>query len=253
MGRRSEKFRYKIAQYRHDLPNPKKNEIVIVPEDNRLTSIPPYTGAGSLPAWWNKLPKGRGSLRRCQGTYDYVKLGAYVPLWTNVHIRPNINGSAYEVMLDPMDSFPFGVDGFSAETSTGCPIENVKSIESGQYIKLVTPWRFITAKGISLMSLPVSHEPDPNYSVVPGIVHSDYYHQINVVLNVHTKEPFTIEAGTPIMHLVPIERSVNTSQIVWGNESMKRFVMSSGLGEGHIVNQNDKSLTYRKLLRRADS
>ena len=252
MGRRSEKFRYKIAQYRHDLPVPKKDEIVIIPEDNRVVATSPYTGASSLPSWWNKLPKGKGSLRRCQGTYDYVKLGTYIPLWTNVHIRPNIHGNGYDVKLDRMDRFEFGVDGFSAQSSTGCPIEHVKSLPEAQYIKLVTPWRFITAKGISLISLPVAHEPNPHYSVVPGIVHSDYYHQINVVINVHTKEPFTIKAGTPIMQLVPIERSMNTSQIIWGNESMSRFVMSSGLGYGHLI-EKDQSLSYRKLLRKADS
>lgn len=251
MLNRSNKFRYKLAQYKADIPQPRKNEIVIIPEDNRMDDFRPYLGTQKLPSWWNLLPKGKGTLRRCQGTYDFISLGGFVPLWTNVHIRPNITHHHYDIKLDPIDGFQFRHDGFTPETSTGCPIEKHKSLETGQYIKLVTPWRFITPKGVSLMSLPVMHEPDANFSVIPGIVHTDYYHQINVVINVHSDKEFVIPAGTPIMQLIPFKRDTNTKKIVWGNESMHRFVASSGLGEGSLITE-DKSLMYRRLQRRAD-
>ena len=244
-------YRYKTISYKADVPKPKNGQVLIVPDDNRIVDFSPYTGSDNLPSWWKSLPKGKGTLRRCQGTYDYVTQGFYVPLWTNVTIRPNITNHHFETKLDPLDGRHFGIDGFAPESSTGCPIEKVKSIESGQYIKLVTPWRFVTNRGTSLMSLPILLEPDPRYSVVPGIVHTDYYHQINVVINVHTTEEFTIPAGTPMLHLIPIKRKNNIKNIIWGNESMFRFVSASGLGVGQLV-QEDKSLIYRKLQRQAD-
>jgi hypothetical protein len=255
MRNRSEKFRYKIAQYRHDIPTPKNNEIVIIPQDNRVINFSPYTGSSQLPSWWKDLSKGRGSMRRCQGTYDYVSYGLTIPLWTNITIRPNMNNTMYETRADDIDQkMRFPIEGFNAETATGCPIEHTKSLESGQYIKLVSPWRFITAKNVSLVTLPMLLEPDPRYSVVAGIVHTDYYHQINAVIIPHTNEEFTIPAGTPIQHMIPIRRDHNFKNIIWGNESMYKFVAHSGLGDGNLVYQDDKkSSIYRKLQRRQDS
>jgi len=252
MLRRLKNYRYKVVQYKSDLPKPKRNEVVIVPVDNRIIDFSPYVGEDKLPSWWTSLPKGKGSLRRCQGTYDYVTQGFYIPLWTNITVRPNMNGHHFEVKTDPIDGLNFHVDGFGPETARGCPIEHTKALEQGQYLKLVSPWRFITQKGTSLMSLPMLFEPDPRFSVVPGIVHTDYYHQINIVINVHTDKEFTIPAGTPIQHMIPVKRNNNTRKIIWGNESMYRFVAASGLGEGQLIHQ-DKSVIYRKLQRRMDS
>jgi len=255
MRNRSEKFRYKIAQYRNDIPTPKQNEIVIIPQDNRIIDFPPYAGSSQLPSWWKDLNKGRGSIRRCQGTYDYVSYGAIMPLWTNITIRPNMNGTMYETKADNIDhAMQFPIEGFDAGSATGCPIEHGKSLETGQYIKLVSPWRFITSKNVSLMTLPMLLEPDPRYSIVPGIVHTDFYHQINVVIIPHTKEEFTIPVGTAIQHLIPIRRDHNFKEIIWGNESMYKFVAHSGLGDGNLVYGDDKkSSIYRKLQRRQDS
>jgi hypothetical protein len=255
MRSRSERFRYKIAQYRHDIPTPKNNEIVIIPQDNRVINFSPYTGSSQLPSWWKDLSKGRGSMRRCQGTYDYVSYGLTIPLWTNITIRPNMNNTMYETRADDIDQkMRFPIEGFNAETATGCPIEHTKSLESGQYIKLVSPWRFITAKNVSLVTLPMLLEPDPRYSIVAGIVHTDYYHQINAVIIPHTNEEFTIPAGTPLQHMIPIRRDHNFKNIIWGNESMYKFVAHSGLGDGNLVYQDDKkSSIYRKLQRRQDS
>lgn len=254
MRKRSDNWKYKIAQYKSDIPKPKKGEIVVVPYDNRVGDFPPFIGMNNLPKWWNNLNKGRGSIRRCQGTYDYVSYGMTMPLWTNVKIRPNMNGTAYEVRTDRIDdSVTFPVEGFNAESTNGCPIEKTKKIQTAQYIKLVSPWRFITAEGVSLVTLPMLFEPDPRYSIVAGIVHTDYYHQINVVINVHTDEEFTIPAGTPIQHMIPIRRNDNFNKIIWGNESMFKFIAHSGLGEGHlVVEDREKSVIYRKLQRRAD-
>lgn len=251
MLRRLKKYKYKTVHYKQDLPKPKNGEVLIIPMDNRIVDFPPYSGTEKLPSWWQELAKGRGSIRRCQGTYDYVTNGFYIPLWTNVTIRPNMNGTHFDVKMDHIEGVQFGVDSFRSESAKGCPIEHSKALDDGQYIKLVSPWRFMTPKGISLMALPMLFEPDPRFSIVPGIVHTDYYNQINVVINVHTDKEFTIPAGTPIQHMVPIRRKNNIKNILWGNESMFRFVAAGGLGEGQLV-EADKSYIYRKLQRKID-
>jgi hypothetical protein len=81
---------------------------------------------------------------------------------------------------------------------------------------------------------------------MPGIVHTDFYHQIHVVISVLTDKEFTIPAGTPIQHMVPIKRNEGIDKIIFGNESMYKFHIGNGMGEGSLV-VPDNSQTYRKL------
>jgi hypothetical protein len=255
MLNRSDKFKYKIAKYREDMPTPKRGEIVIVPQDNRLIEIPPYVANGKLPSWWKNLPKDKGTLRSCEGTYDLVSFGIVIPAWSNVTIRPNITGTNFEARIDPMNQFPDGnflINGFSAASASGCPMENLKKLPESQYIKLVSPWRYRTPKGVSLIALPLLHEPNPNYEIVPGMIHTDFYNQIHIVLNIKTDKEFTIPAGTPLQHLIPVRRNDNTKRIVWGNESMYKYVQNSGLGDSSIPSTNTR-VYYRKKQRDNDA
>lgn len=247
MRNRSKKYRYKIANYLEDIPKPKKNEIVIVPSDNRLMGIPPYLGRKQLPSWWKDLPKNKGSIRRCQGTYDYSTAGFIIPLWCDITIRPDSSGKKFEYKTSNYDDeFRFRVEQFDRSSTEGCPITKYNKIETGQFPKLATPWRYYTPKGVSLISLPVLYEPNENYTIVPGIVHTDFYNQINVVINVLTDKEFTIPAGTPIQHMIPYHRHGDFKRIVWGNESMTRFIRGNGMGKGSL-SQGDDSHLYRKM------
>lgn len=248
MLRRSKKYNYKIAMFKGDTPKPKKNEVVIVPSDNRLLEIPPYLANGNLPSWWKNLPVKNNSLRRCNGTYDYLQYGFIIPMWTDVTIRQNASGNDFEYKLgDFGDEYrPFKVEGFKSEMTKGCPFGDNRKLDTFIFPKLVSPWRFFTPKGISLMSLPILHEPNPNYTIMPGIVHSDFYNQIHIVISVLTDKEFTIPAGTPMQHMIPIKRTENIKKIVFGNESMFRFHVGNGMGEGSI-SVSDNSQLYRKL------
>jgi hypothetical protein len=251
MLRRSGKYKYKIIQYKKDIPKPKRGEIVVIPTDNRLMHLPPYLPWSQLPSWWKNLSKKKGSIRRCQGTYDYITHGIVIPLWTDVTVRPAIDGKRFELKLSRYGDKGFAVEGFDNESSEGCPFSTLKKIPTAQYPKLVSPWLYITHKGVSLMALPMLHEPNPNYTVVPGVVHTDYYHHIHVVLNITTDKEFTIPAGTPMQYLVPITRRDSFKRIVWGNESYSRFLEASGLGEGSLI-APDRNLFYRKKQKSTD-
>jgi hypothetical protein len=147
--------------------------------------IPPYLGSEKLPYWWKDLPKSnKFSLRRCQGTYDFAQYGFIIPLWTDLTIRPQINGKDFEFKTSSFDNNPesFRVDPFLNNSAEGCPFGDDRKIKTASYPKIVSPWRFYTEKGTSLMALPVLHEPNPNYMVMPGIVHTDFYNQIHTFL-----------------------------------------------------------------------
>lgn len=249
---RSNKFKYKVAKYKTDTPKPRSNEVVIVPQDNRLMEIPPYLNSSKLPSWWSKLPVNKNSIRRCQGTYDYLNLGFTIPMWTDVTVRPAANGIGHEFKLENFgDMTNFTVEFFSTDSAGGCPFGSQRKDLNSNYPKLVSPWRYFTPKGISLMALPIAHEPNPNYIVMPGLVHTDFYNQVHIVIAVLTDKEFTIPAGTPMQHMVPIRRSDNIKNIIWGNESMYRFHLGQGLGTGCIT-AADNSQLYRKRQKESD-
>lgn len=252
MRNRSNKFKYKLAQYEEDIPQPKRGEIVIIPMDNRMMDFAPYQ-ATRLPEWWHDLPKGDNSIRRCQGTYDFISAGIVMPLWTDVTIRPNASGRGLEYRCPGLvNAQEYQINQFDASSTRGCPMENERALADAQYPKLVSPWRFRTARGVSLMVLPLLYENNPDYSVVPGIVHTDSYSQIHIVLNVLTDKEFTIPAGTPMQHMIPFKRTDDVKQIVFGNESMFKFRAQSGLGLGGLV-KDDSNVFYRKMQRQMES
>jgi len=252
MLNRSKRFKYKIASYKEDLPKPKKNEIVIIPRDNRMMEIAPYKWGEKLPDWWKTLPTNKGSLRRCSGTYDFLSTGIIIPLWCDVTIRPSVDGIGFDLKTnDYSDEIKFTIEHFSGESTGECPMKMVRKKQEAFFPKLVSPWRLFTPKGVSLISLPALHEPSPNYTIMPGIVHTDFYDQIHVVLSVMTDKEFTIPAGTPIMHLIPFHRGFDIKKIVFGNESMFRFVIGTNMGKGSLSIE-DKASHYKALQRSND-
>lgn len=248
MLRRSDKYKYKRVEYFDDMPKPKRGEVVIVPSDNRLMEFAPYQ-ATKLPSWWSDLPKEKGSIRRCQGTYDYVSSGIIMPLWTDVTVRPDSSGKRLEYKCPSLvGATEYQIQNFPASATTGCPIEGLRKLKDAQYPKLVSPWRFRTRKGVSLMVLPLLHDENPNYKIVPGIVHTDSYSQIHIVINVLTDKEFTIPAGTPMQQMIPFKRTEDVKKIIFGNESMFKFWAQTGLGIGGLV-QEESHMIYRKTQR----
>lgn len=253
MLNRSNRFKTKIALFSEDVPKPKRGEVVIIPEDNRIMNFAPYLASSKLPDWWADLPKDRDSLRRCIGTYDYVSAGFIIPAWTDILIRPDATGKHLECKASNFgDSFVFEINSFSPESSRGCPMTERRALHGAQYPKINSPWRIATAKGVSVLTLPIFHEPNPNYEIMPGLVHTDSYSQIHIVLNVLTDKEFTIPAGTPMQHMIPFKRIEDTKRIIWGNDSMFKFKAHSGLGAGGLI-QDDRNYYYRRNTRGIDA
>lgn len=251
------KVKYMDAKFYSDLPKVKKNEVLVVPNDNRLWEYGPYTNHNSKPQWWMNLGKDRGSLRRCYGTTDFLSLGLTFPMWTNVEVRPNAAHTDTELRLDPItDGFStdknsnFTSQGFQFSSTGVCPFNESRPIQ-GHYPKLVTPWQFKTAPGYSTLVLPTILEPNPNYTVMPGLIHTDYYHTINIVLIVNTLETFKIPVGTPMYQLITVKRSDNLTKILQGNETMYKFLNARGTGDGYLSNSDRKAI-YRRLMKKAD-
>lgn len=253
MFRRNPK--YKIVEFFSDVPKVGPNEMLFIPRDNRLAEVSPWQNSKKKPDWWNLQKKEMGSIRTCYGTSDFISLGVTLPMWSNVSVRPASNGMDFELRCDPIatvdgDGIVNRIEGFSASSVSSCPFTEQRKI-NGHYPKLVTPWLVKTAPGWSTLILPRILEPNPNYTVMPGVVHTDYYHVINIVLVVTTDQPFTIPLGTPMYQLIPFKRNKRGTKILEGNESMFRFLQGRGTGENYLTNI-DRGRAYKREQRKAD-
>lgn len=253
MLRHSKRYIDKINPLCHKLPKIKKNEILIIPSTNKILECSPYISGSKPPSWWKDQFKISGGIKRCYGTLDYISLGVTLPLWTNVHVRVSNRGDDFELRLDqPAYSHTeFNLESFPAWTVTDtCPFSANRPIIGG-FPKLVTPWLYKTAPGYSSLILPMNLEPNPNYEVMPGVVHTDYYHHINIVLLIKTKEEFMIPLGTPMYQIIPFKRSDKIEKITFGNETMFHNYAGRGTGDMYLSNTPRKNI-YRKLQLKID-
>lgn len=239
----------KIRSY-VDWPKVKKGEILIIPSDNRLIEDPPRLNKKSSWPEWFKSPliAKQGTIVSCKGVQDYLQIGITVPLWCDVEV--------FQVGMNDMrtrtSDVAFHTDQFGGDMTDGCPIAQGREMEDAGWPKIVSPYLYKTAPGYSTMVLPVAYEPDPRYQVLPAIIHTDFYHNINVVLRVMGKDPFVIKAGTPIYQLVVFKRSDTINKLIMGDETIHSLGANRGLGYGGISKFSRRGI-YRKHQRDADA
>jgi hypothetical protein len=230
------------------LPPVKPGQIRFTPVDNRLLESPPFVNnVTTPPMWFKQIGKHKGSIRKCAGTIDMLAAGVTLPMWTNLKFRPAPDGgweSASDQFSPPAD---IGlISGFPFDSTGQCPMTDVRKKEVAQYPKIVNPWRFETAPGWSTLVLPVYFEPNYNYSVVPSVVHTDFYHLANIVLNITTDQEFVIKYNTPLVQYIPFKRDSDFSELIINDESYFKYVASTGFGSGHAVPFDGTAAPYRR-------
>ncbi len=227
----------------------KPGEIRFTPLDNRLMEMSPYVNTVvNLPSWFKRIQKNQGSLRSCAGTIDLLSAGVTIPLWTNFYFRIDPTGTDWEMAADEMspEAGISRISAFSYESTGSCPMTKNREMETGSYPKLINPWRIETAKGWSSLILPIYWEPNPFYDVVPAIVHTDFYHTANIVLNIKTDREFSIKFGTPMVQIIPFKRSGDFEKIEFRDETDFKYVATRGFGMGHISPRAHTAAPYRR-------
>jgi len=235
----------------------KPGSLRITTIDNRFYNDAPYVNSKSkLPSWFRTIHKGEGSIRSCSGISDFLEYGVTIPAWTNFTFRPNVSQGVWEISASPLNpqiDFAMASGFHFAQTGT-CPMTEVRKIEKMSYPKLLTPWRIQTAPGWSSLMLPILYEENENYSVLPSVVNTDFYQISNIVLNIKTDTEFTIKQGTPLVHLIPVQRKNNIKNIEFIDESFFKYASSGMYLTGGIAPAGgDTGIAYRKATKVVDS
>jgi hypothetical protein len=260
-----------------NLPVPKPNEIFAAPVDNRLwhPKLALRTSRSRTPDWFRDLPHGELSLKRCYGVADFLRTGYVLPLWATLDVRLPINklNTRWDARFDGIASELFRVESLSEkdkqyffsqhalsnnqfgsqQTGGDCPVAHKKPRESS-YLKLPTPWVVRTAPGWSSLFLPVLWEPNDNYEVLGAVVHTDYYPNGNLVMNILTNQPFRIEEGTVMQHIIPFKRdaSILDTEVLRGDESAHKLLHNTGFG-AVFTGKEDMHGGYKREQKRLDN
>jgi hypothetical protein len=252
MLKRSNKY-LKLKTLRHygEIPKPRNNEILIASlEDRLLEDGVPKLNKGNRPSWWTDLPSHSGSYRRCYGITDMMQAGFTLNMWADAEVN-NADGKLNVRMSSPQ----FSVESFSYDQVGDCPITRQRSIPTSAFPKLVSPFQIRTPKGWSLLIMQSPLHYDVNYQIMPGIIHTDFYHEVNVVLNLMTAENFVIKAGTPMLYCLPIKRSELSifKKIQSAGKEVASLMQGHGIGYNgiFILPKAHKGL-YRQKLRNQD-
>lgn len=153
---------------------------------------------------------GKETFVDCPGMFDYKNTGWILPAWDEFKIYSSEhatmaytgNESRKSNLTMPSAMSKDITDGIP-KSHSGCPVKRL------QPLHFSSPWRIDTEKEISLLLLPpVYHSDIVNEMLIyPGIVDfNSRFGTINVIMSPKREGTFVIKAGTPLLHIIPIEK-----------------------------------------------
>ena len=251
-----------LREYRKisEIPTPPPGEIYFTPRMNLINDerVAPLLNSHSWPEWWENVETGGGSLRNCPGTQDLLSLGYTLRMWATVDFRPTPSKTNWEskfaTTAQESDEYRelFNLDSFLYDQTGACPVTEVRKNPITDYPKMSSPWLIKTAPGWSCLLIPVLWQPDKNYTILPGVVNTDTYHQAHIIVNPLTDGPFSISVGTPLYQIIPFERrEVVNKDVKILDESAFPFLFSHGWGK-NVFTPTERRSVYNQNRRTID-
>jgi hypothetical protein len=170
-----------------------------------------------IPQWWKDIPnalyvdgcihhtKGfvKPTIKRCPGIIEYYKKGLMIPLWSDVEIIVDQN-------INP--------EGWLTAAADHSFIESHSNLQKGDFLssgdwfhnKLISPWTIETKEPLDFLYLqPHWNLNELNNDILIPNGYSSFYegnHETNIQMFVNKSfdRVINIDAGTPILHLVPL-------------------------------------------------
>lgn len=168
-----------------------------------------------VPQWWKYIPNTiyegnyntksfiRSSMKRCPGIIEYYKKGLIMPLWSDVEIivDQNINDMGWSTAIADQSLVEIHED-----------YQKGNFLSSGNWFhnKICSPWRIETKQSLDFLYLqPHWNLNELNKDIVIPNGYNSFYKDnhathIQMFVNKSSNRIINIEAGTPILHFVPL-------------------------------------------------
>lgn len=177
-----------------------------IPELDSIEDIRPQPLKNYIPEWWKNMPtktnNGSGTAKVCPSFTDVFSSAYVLPMWCDTLFKINGSNLYWETPNKKFEWEHHENDQFLDHATTWFR-QNVRCV-----MKPSCPWFVKTPPGYSIYQLPIFYDFNEDFTTLPGIIHTDVYHQINPqVLLFSDKESFLIKRGTPIAIHFPFKRS----------------------------------------------
>lgn len=163
----------------------------------------------SIPDWFKKLkayPQNydqdfAGTVKACPSFIEYMTSGYLLTAWCDM--RFNIKDRGVYTWKTPSNVYRF--DNHSAEQYAEHLPEHEKN-KIYAVAKAVCPWRCKTDPEYVMMQQPLYYNFNDVFDVPPGIVWTNFYHEIHPQLIFRQKGEFFIPRGTPLSALYLVKK-----------------------------------------------
>ena len=182
-----------------------------------------------VPDWWkrverfiNKNHDQKGTVRTCPSFPEYINQGFVVPLWCDLYLEIEQEGTWK--WRTPDKNFSFSTH---SNTQFRDWLPQHMQDNTSMVVNPSCPWRVKTPPGWSVWQLTMYYHYNPMFETLPGIIWSDIHHEINQQMLFKRYGEFFIPRGTPLAMYVPFERNKytydisgpNSTNAAWSNES----------------------------------
>jgi hypothetical protein len=183
--------------------------VCTIPGFETIEEIQPKPAVRYLPDWWKQIPiknDGGYTSKICPSMSDYLSNGYILPMWMDMTFKYSKESNIWSSKHSPEPFLPLTTHG----NSQLIDYADVAFIgkDSSAIFKANSPWKIITPKGYSVLQLPLLYHFNKDFTVLPGIIDTDTYHDINVQMSYHgNEEEIFIKRGTPLCVYIPFKRT----------------------------------------------
>jgi len=201
----------------------KENNITFATMVPSLLEVAPPVPAGQMiPEWFKKLPLdlprmndkpfpklgpilkdlNSHTVKKCPAVVDYFTEGYIIPLWTDILVQRHGDQFHFETN-HPDDTFATVIEFHNNEQLSTYPFERN---DFRNAVKFTSPWFFWTPPGWSTLFLQPQMHPNRDFTLIPGIVETDSFHQVNFPSIWHSEGDRLLKRGSPFLHVIPFKR-----------------------------------------------
>jgi hypothetical protein len=138
------------------------------------------------------------TMKRCPAVIDFITEGYIMPYWGDTLIQRDAMSLEADSKHWPKH--------ISFHDAKQIPTYPLKEGDFPHAVKFHSPWYFYTPKNYSLLFIQPFYQRETRFTVLPAIVHTDKWHEVNFPAIIHDDE-FTITQGTPFIQIIPFKRS----------------------------------------------
>lgn len=196
---------------------PRKIHVDCFVKNETIATVNPIQKAHHfVPDWWKKLDNfvfninsygmkvPRPTMKKCAGFVDLYRTGLIVPMWCDLSIEVHGENYRYHSAIPDLNS------GNESAVISHPTFQHNNSFDGLVNIKIVSPWVIRENTGVKFLYAPCTWstvKKFPKVQFLSGILDFKNQFEAHIQSFVPSEQDqyrIDIEAGTPLMHIIPL-------------------------------------------------